>query len=115
MKQKKCRVLLMAAALVFTALAAVPATAYAEHIIPGSNPEKPCNNTYVDVSHKGFSQSYQIPSHRMADGRYCVPSRLVYIHRKCCTVCGAMVADNVIFDCEEHHPVCGTYIKGMGH
>lgn len=104
----------MAAVLMAVSLVATPLVARAEdHKRPDTG--LPCNNTYVDVTHVGFAESYEIPGHELSNGERCIPTRLVYAHQISCSTCKAVIKNWSYFYCEEYHSACGTVIKGIGH
>lgn len=106
----------MASVLMAVSLVATPLIARADHTVPGTEQDpQPCNNTYFEVSHTGFSHSYEVEGHKLSNGKDCIPTRLVFIHQKRCSVCKAVLQTSWYFQCEEWHSRCGTVIKGLGH
>lgn len=105
MKKKGLKAVAMVGALALTMVAAVPKTASAEHLLPGTE-DWYCSNSYYSVTHVGFYGAVQIPSHRRTDGRECNRTRLIYIHQKTCTSCGAILDNHDVWECAEEHSVC---------
>lgn len=110
---KKKLSIFMATAFAVTSLVTAPVAVQAEHLQPDG--VSWCNNTFVDCYHTGFAASIPQKQHRLSNGQYCTPTRLVFIHSRKCIACKTIVSRYVYIECEEDHSLCGTRIQGMGH
>lgn len=81
---------------------------FAEHYKPGTN--YPCNNTYTTYTHSGYLTSTGNGSHQLSDGRICINTRLIYLHKIACTMCGYAFSQSTALGCTESHSLCGTHI-----
>ena len=103
--RKKLIVLLVSTLLSVTF---ITSSAFAAHDNPKGGL---CDNTYTSYEHVGFHSSYSIYPNQLSDGRNCMRTRLVYLHRITCSSCGHLFDSSAALDCSEAHSICPIYIE----
>lgn len=78
---------------------------FADHIVPGSNPERRCSNTSYSTVHCG-QNGVATYVHVAMNGEDCTVSIVNLKHSKICASCGAVMGSYYNKNCTTIHSVC---------
>ncbi len=83
---------------------------FADHIVPGSEPIRRCNNTSYSAVHCG-QNGVATYVHVAMNGENCTVSIVNLKHSKICSGCGAILGSYYNKNCTTIHSVCPIRIE----